>query len=271
MEKIKSNIYVETEFLGCNPSFVVTSNGIVMIDTPQKPEEAFRWRKEIQRFGDVAYIINTDHHADHVIGNYYFNADIIMHEGTAKKLDVERYKNLIKLVDPKAESIIDHYFLRKPKFTFASRMNLYMGEDIFELIHIKSHTEDESIIYMPDKKVLFTGDTVCTNGIPNLSESYVLEWLESLQFIEGLDFDVLVPGHGKIGNRNSVSQFRKELTMLISRAQEKIGQGLSRDEIIKELKYEDTVHSKYPPAVSAYIGQNMNRSIGRLYDLLKKK
>lgn len=271
MEKIKDNIYVETEFLGCNPSFVVTSNGIVMIDTPQKPEEAFKWRKEIQNFGDVAYIINTDHHGDHAIGNYYFDADIILHEGTMKKLNLEGYKNWVKLIDPKSESIIDHYFIRKPKFIFTNKMMVYMGEDIFELIHVRSHTEDETLIYMPKKKVLFTGDTVCTNGIPSLYECYPSEWLESLQFIEGLDFEVLVPGHGKIGNKNSVKQFRKELTRLISRAQEKIDQGLSRDEIIKELRYEDIVHSKYPPALSAHFDQNMNRNIGRVYDLLIKK
>lgn len=47
MERIKDNIYVETEFLGCNPSFVVTSNGIVMIDVPGlRPLEALKWKKE---------------------------------------------------------------------------------------------------------------------------------------------------------------------------------------------------------------------------------
>ena len=72
MEKIKENIFVETEFLGCNPSFVVTKEGVVMIDTPQRPDEAFRWRKEIQKYGEISYIINTDHHHDHAIGNFYF-------------------------------------------------------------------------------------------------------------------------------------------------------------------------------------------------------
>jgi cyclase len=271
MEKIKDNIYVETGFLGCNPSFVVTSNGIIIIDTPQRPSEAFKWRKEIQTFGEIAYIINTDHHADHAVGNYYFDADIIMHETTAKRLDAERFRDWLRLIEPQAESVVDHYFVKKPKFTFSERMNLYIGEDVFELMHVKSHTEDETLIYMPKKKVLFAGDTVCTNALPSLRESYPLEWLECLQKIEELDFEVLVPGHGKIGDKNSVRWFRKELSTLINSVRERIDRGVSRDEIIRELRYEDVVHSKYPASFSAHFDQNMNKNIGRLYDFLKEE
>ena len=98
MEKIKDNIYVETEYLGCNPSFVVTSDGIVMIDTPGlRPRDAFEWKRKMEAFGHVAYLINTDHHWDHTFGNYFFSGDIIMHEGTMEKLldqDInEAFKN----------------------------------------------------------------------------------------------------------------------------------------------------------------------------------
>jgi cyclase len=118
---------------------------------------------------------------------------------------------------------------------------------------------------------LFTGDSVCTNGIPSLRESYPLEWLESLRKIEELDFEVLVPGHGEIGDKDSVRRFRKELSTLINRVRERIDQGVSRDEIIKEMRYEDVIHSKYPASVSALFDQNMNKNIGRLYDLLREK
>jgi cyclase len=86
MQRLKDNIYIETGFIGCNPGFVSTSEGVVMIDTPQKPSEAFEWRKEIQKHGQVRYIINTDHHRDHALGNTYFDGDIVMHEGTMEKL-----------------------------------------------------------------------------------------------------------------------------------------------------------------------------------------
>jgi hypothetical protein len=43
MQQITNNIYVETGFKGCNTSFVVTSEGVVIIDTPMVPEEAKKW------------------------------------------------------------------------------------------------------------------------------------------------------------------------------------------------------------------------------------
>ncbi len=206
-----------------------------MIDTPQRPEEAYRWRKEIEQFGNIIYIINTDHHRDHAIGDYYFDADM-------KKLTAPEYvafcKNWIKLLDPQSGPVIDAYFVRRPTFTFQSRMTLYLGEDILELIHVRSHTADETLIYMPENKVLFAGDTVCTNGIASLYESYPLEWLEALQLIEELDFEVLVPGHGNVGNKDSMIQFQKELTVLMDEAQEMISRGLDRARVIQELRYE---------------------------------
>ena len=275
MEKIKNNIYVETEYLGCNSSFIVTLNGIVMVDTPSlKIHEALEWKKEIQKYGNIVYIINTDHHSDHITGNYFFDGDIIVHEGTMKKLftedRIDNIKEFLKLTDPNSEFLMKYYFIRKPKFTYRSKMNIYLGEDIFELIHISGHTEDETIIYMPIKKVLFSGDNVCTIGIPNLSESSPFEWLEALKLIEEMEIDVLIPGHGKIGDKESIKQFHMELLLLINRVREKIDKGFSKDEIVRDVSYEDNVHRGYPRETSGRFHQMIGKGIARLYDALIK-
>lgn len=274
MERIKENIFVETEFLGCNPSFVVTKEGVVMIDTPQKPDEAFRWRKEIQKYGDISYIINTDHHQDHAIGNYYFEGDVITHEGTTKRLLAEGRADLcrqwVSRIDPQFGPLVENYSIRRPKFSYSERMSLCLGDDLFELIHVESHTQDETLVYMPRQKVLFAGDTVCTKQIPSLHESYPLSWLKALEWVETLDFDMLVPGHGEIGDKEAFREFRHEFSEMIKRAQEKIEKGCSREELIGEMKYEDTVHSQYPPSFAEHFSSNMKKNIGRLYDELMK-
>jgi glyoxylase-like metal-dependent hydrolase (beta-lactamase superfamily II) len=270
MERIKDNIFVETHFLGCNPAFVVTGAGIVLIDTPQKPGDAFHWKKEIEKHGEVAFIINTDHHQDHAIGNYYFEGDIIMHEGTRERLledgMMERSKNWVTLMEPNSGFLMDHYFIRLPKITYRDKMTLYLGGEIFELIHITSHTRDETLVYMPQKGVLFTGDTLCTNGLPGLNESYPQEWLNALKFMEELDFELLVPGHGDMGNKDSVKAFREELSNLYGRVIEQIKKGVSREQIITQTRYPDTVHARYPSEFSNTFRRLMENSIGRLYD-----
>ena len=274
MYRIKDNIYVETEFLGCNPSFVVTNEGIVMIDTPQKPTDAFLWSKEIQKFGKIRYIINTDHHYDHAIGNFYFEGDNIVHEGTMQELYSQGREDLCKKwilkIDSQFEPVVKNYCVKPPQITFSERMSLFVGEDQFDLIHVVSHTADETLVYMPNKGVLFSGDTVCTNQFPTLRESYPISWLKALNLIESLHFDTLVPGHGEIGDKESFRKFSKEFSELINHALEKINQGYSRERLIQEMKYEDTVHSKYPPAFEEHFADIMKKSIGRLYDELKR-
>jgi cyclase len=278
MEKIKDNIYVETEYLGCNPSFVVTSNGIVLIDVPgQRPFEALEWKKEIAKHGDVTYLINTNHHFDHSVGNYFFSGDIIVHEGTMKKLlaedRIEACESFVKLIGPSSRMLVEvmekgYYFIKKPTFSYSDKMTIYLGGEIFELIHIHGHTGNETIIYMPRKKVLFSGDNVCTSGIPNLSESYPLEWLDALKSMEEMDVEVLVPGHGTIGNMDSIKKFRTELNSLLNRVRKKIDEGFIRDDIIKEVSFKDTVHAAYPPQFSERFSNHIKNGIGRLYDVL---
>lgn len=246
-----------------------------MIDTPQKPLEALQWRKEIEKYGNIIYIINSDHHQDHALGNYFFEGDIIVQEGTMKKLlDEDRIKlcrDWMKLIDPQSEYLMDHYFVRKPRFAYENRMTLYLGEEIFELIHIRGHTQNETVVYMPREKVLFTGDNVCTNGIPTLSECCLKGWLEALRLMEEIDFQELVPGHGEIGNKDSLRDFYGKFRMLINRVKEKIDKGLTREEIIKEVRYEDTVHINYPRETSEFFDRSMEMSIAQLYDGLIKE
>ena len=78
MKQIGANFYVEDRFSlspgyhGCNPAFVTTAEGVVMLDTPMLPTDAVEWRKEIAKRGEVRYIINTHHHLDHITGNFFF-------------------------------------------------------------------------------------------------------------------------------------------------------------------------------------------------------
>jgi len=123
-------------------------------------------------------------------------------------------------------------------------------------------------VYMPGKKVLFSGDNVCTIGIPNLSESFPLEWLKALDFVETLEIDVLVPGHGKIGNKDSTREFRSQFESLMGEVKEKIDQGWGRDRIVEEVRYEDNIHHGYPPSTMERFQQVMKQGIGRLHDAL---
>ena len=85
MKQITTNVFTEDGFSvppnyrGCNPSFVTTSEGIVLIDTPLLPTDAVKLRNEIAQRGKILYILNTDYHYDHVAGNYFFPRTVVSH------------------------------------------------------------------------------------------------------------------------------------------------------------------------------------------------
>ncbi len=72
MRRIGRNSFTEIYFAGCNPSFVETSDGYVMIDSPQQPIDAVRWREMLEEKAPIRYLINTEPHGDHIAGNAYF-------------------------------------------------------------------------------------------------------------------------------------------------------------------------------------------------------
>ena len=83
MQNVTNNIYSNTMLRGCNPSFVVTSDGVVVVDTPQLPTKAVAMRQVAEQHGPIRYVINTEHHVDHIFGNYYFRGagTVVHHQG----------------------------------------------------------------------------------------------------------------------------------------------------------------------------------------------
>ena len=72
METITKNVYAFINYRGCNPGYVVTSDGVVVIDTPMLPTKAVEMREEALAKGPIRFLINTESHIDHNFGNHFF-------------------------------------------------------------------------------------------------------------------------------------------------------------------------------------------------------
>jgi cyclase len=169
MEKIGQNVYVEIASRGCNHSFVATSEGPVMIDTPMIPDDALKWKDRLAGFGDLRYIINTEPHVDHVSGNFFFGGTLVAHEGTRKSIlesSTDQYAEMLKRSDPKS-LLPAGYRFRSPDITLSERLTLYVGKHTFQLVNLPGHTAYQVPVYVPEEGVVFTSDNV-TNGVPPL-------------------------------------------------------------------------------------------------------
>ena len=97
MEPVTGNVSTTTKLRGCNPSFVTTSDGVVVVDTPQLPTKAVAMRAEAEARGPIRFIVNTEHHVDHIFGNYWFKGagTVVNHLGL-----YERFMVVFPELDP---------------------------------------------------------------------------------------------------------------------------------------------------------------------------
>ena len=97
MEPVTGNVFTTTKLRGCNPSFVTTSDGVVVVDTPQLPTKAVAMRAEAESRGPIRFLVNTEHHVDHIFGNYFFRGagTVVNHLGL-----YERFMVVFPELDP---------------------------------------------------------------------------------------------------------------------------------------------------------------------------
>jgi cyclase len=247
IREIAPRIFVETQFHGANVAFIVTGEGVILIDTPMLPEEARQWRTEIGNMTDqeIIYIINTDHHRAHVIGNQFFpTARVIAHERAWKEMksygDSFRTR-LINMYRDRIPAAVEEWKqsleIIKPEITFSGRTLLFKGDKEIHLIPVGGHTPATTVIYFPNEKLLFTGDAVVTNRPPFLSQGNTKEWLQALTYLRKLRYDILIPGHGELTGKEATENMSKYLRMVRRKVRSAYRSGMPKADTARSLSH----------------------------------
>ena len=271
MQRITNNVYAETEFRGCNPGFVVTSEGVVMIDAPQMPLDAIKWRDEIAKHGPVRYLINTEPHGDHFTGNHFFEGTVIAHEGTREAIlsaSLEQFMENLKQTAPENLPLMEGFSYRSPTITLSEKLTLYVGDHTFQLIHLPGHTPFQIAVDLPEEKVVFTADNIFHKVQAFLHQALPYEWLDSLKRLQELDVDVIVPGHGNLCDRSYIPEMSAFIQAWIDAVSSAIDKGVSLEEALKTISLLD----RYPMDKGIeFMGEQVQQwNVARLYEVLKK-
>lgn len=185
---------------GGNSGILVTDSAIVVIDTKMatEAENLYTIAKE-KAGGKKIIVINTHYHGDHTKGNMFYKGS---------KIYIGNY---------------DRSFLEKnmdrenmPTDFVTKELKLNLGDETVQLYNLgQAHTFDDIIVYLENRKVMFTGDVVFNNINPVLkkeSGANVDNWILELNAIVlGWDISMLVPGHGAPGSKDIAVQMREYL------------------------------------------------------------
>lgn len=273
LQRIKNRIYAETALMGGNVACVDTAQGLVLVDTPYLPDEIQQWKDALAKLseGNVAYVVNTHHHFDHCLGNAAFGPNVVAHKST--------YDEMIK-----PDGTMRHYFVSQnqdispqvkqqvydipivlPRFTFTHRMWLHLGDATFELIHIGGHTESTILVYLAEDKVLFSGDAVVSNMHPYKGQASFARWIRGLETIQGMDIDVIVPGHGEVCDKAEAKRALDYFRQMRDRVASLRTDGHSKEEVVR--RSHDLI-SLYPveAGTEEQASMRFDEGIARLYD-----
>ena len=271
MQKVTENVYVETEFQGCNPGFVVTSDGVVMIDTPQMPADAVEWRDEIARHGPVRYLIITEPHGDHFTGSHFFEGTVVAHEGTREAIlasTVEPLKERLQQMAPDSLPLLEGFSYRPPAITLSERLTLYLGKHTFRLINHPGHTPYQVAVHIPEERVVFTSDNIFHRVHPFLHQAVPYEWLDSLERLKELEAEFLVPGHGDVCRPGYIPEMKAVIQAWIDAVSDAISRGMSLEDAQETI----SLLGRYPmQSGNEAMGPMLQRmNVARLYEVLKE-
>jgi cyclase len=270
MQKITDHVFVGTNFRGCNSSFVVTDAGVIVIDTPMVPSEAKKWREEIEKYGEIKYVINNEPHNDHVAGNCWMGGTVVAHEGTRqaiKHASQEMLEGQIKWMAPDALPLDKDFCFRLPEITFTGSLTLYLGKHSFHLLEMPGHTPSETAVFVPEERVVFTSDNV-VQAMPILFQAVPDDWLKSLEKLEKLEVDTVVPGHGGVCDKAYLKVMYDNVKYIVDAVKAAIAKGWG----LKEIQEKVTFAERFPPmGPGDAMAPMRHEAIAHLYEVLTKK
>src|SRR6266852_3956834 len=163
MKQLTANVFVETELKGANHGLVITSDGIVLIDTPHKPSDAVRLKGEIERRGRLRYIINTEPHGDHWTGNVFFNVPVVAQHGVRSRIlgtDLAAHVARVASFGPDEPKLLEGYRPNAPVITFQREMTLHVGDHTFRMVSMPGHTPYQAAVIVEEEGVVFTSANI---------------------------------------------------------------------------------------------------------------
>src|ERR1700674_1193592 len=197
-----------------NFAAVKTEEGIVLVDTGAHFNQAEAVAL-VRRFGPerINTAIYTHGHVDHALGMAAFIAEaqhnhvarprVVGHRATAARFDRYKrtagYNNVVNARQFSAPTNWPTEYVY-PDTYFDDRLTVAAGSLKFECHHARGETDDHAWVYIPQRKVLCTGDFIIwaapNAGNPQKAQRYAREWAEALRAMAKTGAEVMLPGHG---------------------------------------------------------------------------
>jgi len=220
-----------------NSGVIVTGEGVIVLDALNSEAAGRAERDAIANTirQPVRALVSSTFHNNYTKGNLAF-ADVW-------KIGHENYRtDLLQLMQREKVSA-EEQKARLPDQTFRDRVTLYLGGQEIQILYVgRAHTRGDSIIYVPQDRIVYLSELFFADQFLYIDDGYGLDWLKALDAVEGLGAEIFVPAHGPIPadpreTRQGLARFRQMLVDIRDAVQKEIARGATEDQAVAAVRW----------------------------------
>jgi glyoxylase-like metal-dependent hydrolase (beta-lactamase superfamily II) len=244
VEKLRGNVIVLNDDLGGNIAVLHGKDGQLLVDTGLAGSR----QKIIETLAGISaapirHVVNTHWHFDHTDGNEWLRdagATIIAHENVRKRMSVSTRVDLWDFTfPPSAASALPTFTLRTPgaKDATAGAMLYLNGTTVRLDTYRPAHTDGDTSVEFTDADVIHLGDLWWNGRYPFIDYGTGGSINGTIRAVEAnlarvTDRTIIIPGHGPVGGKSELREFRDMLVTVRDRVAALKKQGESLDEVV---------------------------------------
>ncbi len=230
----------DNEGLNANIGLVVTPAGAVLIDSGATFQTARKIHEAAKKVSSqpIKWVINTGDQDHRWLGNGYFKSqgiETIAHADAQADMKARSAEHLngLSVLKERLEGTVPTL---PSRFIQEKDARLELGGVVIELKHRNGgHTPGDTLVWLPQKSVMFTGDVVYVDRVLGMHPvSRTKNWVESFAVMDELKPKIIVPGHGSVTNlANAQAQTRGLLLALRAHMKKAVDDGVDLGTAVK--------------------------------------
>jgi glyoxylase-like metal-dependent hydrolase (beta-lactamase superfamily II) len=241
-----------------NSGIIVTGEGAVVLDALDSESAGKAERAAIANMirQPVRFLVSSTFHNNYSKGNVAY-ADVW-------KIGHENYRTDLLQLMQRENVPAEEQKARLPNETFRNRLTLYLGGKEIQVRYLgRGHTRGDSIIYVPQDRIAYLSELFFAEQFLYIDDGYGLDWLKTLDAVEGLGAEIFVPAHGPIPpdpreTRQSLGRFRQMLVDIRDAVAKEVARGATEEQAVATVSW---------PQYEKMQGYNAERAVAvrRLY------
>lgn len=244
--QICPDLYFVFDFDSSNSGFLVTDEGVLVIDTRQHPRDGQDLIDRIRKVTNkpIKWVVNTHFHGDHYFGNPPFKAlgaTIVAQNETAALMQKTFKKELARRgkffssrgYDPKEVRLV------MPDITFEKEMTIRLSGKEIRLLYLgPGQNPGDTFVLIQHDRAIYTPGAFAKRSWANTAFTPSVEsWIRLLNQVAAMDVDYVLPAHGDVATRADVAEMAKFLADEYAGVKDAIAKGMSAEDAAKMLTF----------------------------------